>query len=241
MTNDKHQMTNALTPSPSPIGRGGMALLSPFMKKLGEGFCALIFALLVFQSSLFAFPDKIFLNIPFAPQAPFGKWTPLYNEACEEASIAMVMRYVQHKGLTRTEMDKEINKMVDFQIKKYGGHFDLTAKQTAQLMEDFYGFDKFQVVEDASVETIVSALANKYPVIAPMAGRLLGNPYYRNPGPIYHMLVFKGYDLGRKEFIVNDPGTKRGLNYRYKFSAIEKAWSDWKSGKHSLIVVKVRQ
>jgi len=195
--------------------------------------CCFVILLSIFA---FALPNKVFMNIPFAPQAPFGNWSPMYNEACEEASIVMVLRYFDHKGLTRMEMDREIKELVSFQNKEYGGHFDLTIEKTAQLLKDYYKFDNFQVVSNASVETIIDELAKKHPVIVPFDGRLLHNPYYRKPGPIYHMLVFKGYDLKQKEFIVNDSGTKRGLNYRYKFDVIENAWGDWKTGNHSLLV-----
>ncbi len=42
MSNDKLKMSNALTPSPSPCGRGEIYRLSPFIKKLGEGLCILL-------------------------------------------------------------------------------------------------------------------------------------------------------------------------------------------------------
>ena len=186
----------------------------------------------------FAVPAKVFLNIPFAPQAPFGNWSHMYNEACEEASIVMALKYAKRKGITRLEMDHEIKGLVKFQEKEYGGHFDLTIEKTAQLLKDYYGFNRFQVIQQASIETIIGSLANKNPIILPMAGRLLGNPYFRRPGPVYHMIVIKGYDLEKREFITNDPGTRRGLNYRYSFEVIEKAWGDWKTGNRSLILVK---
>lgn len=196
--------------------------------------CGLAVLLSIFA---IAVPNKIFLNIPFISQAPFAKWTPLYNEACEEAAIIMVMRYANHKGLTRVEADNEINKLVEYQEKNYGGHFDLTAAKTARLMKEFYGFDKFEVDPKASIDTIIKALSEKHPVIVPMAGRLLKNPYYKSPGPVYHMLVLKGYDLSNKEFIANDPGTRRGLNFRFKFETINKAWSDFGSGSKALIII----
>jgi len=53
----------------------------------------------------------------------------------------------------------------------------------------------------------------------------LGNPYFRTPGPIYHMLVVKGYD--EDEFITNDVGTKRGDGFRYKYDRLISAIHDW--------------
>ena len=63
------------------------------------------------------------------------------------------------------------------------------------------------------------------PVIISEYGRALGNPYYKSPGPIHHMLVIKGY--GKDSFITNDSGTKRGLNYPYSFNVLYNAAGDW--------------
>jgi len=59
----------------------------------------------------------------------------------------------------------------------------------------------------------------------PLAGRELNNPYFRAPGPIYHMLVIKGYDSD--EFIVNEVGTKRGDSFKYKYDVLINAIHDW--------------
>ncbi|MBI5701455.1 C39 family peptidase [Candidatus Saganbacteria bacterium] len=232
--------------SPLPVGEG-LIESSLKTKKLGEGYWKLIWILVLgfwISSVACAIPSKVFLNVPFIPQAPNGIWNDIYNEACEEAAIIMATRYVENKGLSRTEADKEILKLVDYQKKNYGGHFDLPVKKTAQLMKDFYKFMNFQIINSASIETMIDALSRGDLVIAPFAGRLLKNPYYKTPGPVYHMLLFKGYDLSRKEFIVNDPGTKRGLNYRFKFDVIDNAWHDWTGtpnniakGKKNFIVI----
>ena len=62
-------------------------------------------------------------------------------------------------------------------------------------------------------------------IIIPAAGRLLGNPYFQTPGPIYHMLVIRGYNA--TEFITNDPGTKRGDGFKYKYQTLINAIHDW--------------
>ena len=51
-------------------------------------------------------------------------------------------------------------------------------------------------------------------MIVPAAGRLLGNKYFQQPGPVYHMLVVKGFTSDGK-IITNDVGTRRGQNYVY--------------------------
>jgi len=51
------------------------------------------------------------------------------------------------------------------------------------------------------------------------------NPYFSGEGPWYHMLVLTGY--GWWDFITNDPGTRRGAGYEYRFSTLLNAIHDW--------------
>ncbi|OGC21057.1 hypothetical protein A3J90_00665 [candidate division WOR-1 bacterium RIFOXYC2_FULL_37_10] len=197
-------------------------------------FFSAIFFLCLFTLTPFAYPSKVFLQVPFTCQAPFGNWKEPYQEACEEASILMAMRYIHHKGITNVEAKREIDNMVKFQEEKYKGHKDLTVKQTGKLLKDYYDFNKFKVIESASLESILSAIGSGNLVVAPLAGRIVGNPYYTSPGPAYHMVLIKGYDLSRKEFITNDPGTKRGSNYRYKFNVLYNALHDWSGSKDKI-------
>lgn len=92
------------------------------------------------------------------------------------------------------------------------------------MIESVYGL-KAEVVRNFSEDTIKNALTQNKLVLAPVNGRLLGNPYFQTPGPIYHMFVIKGYD--EKSFIVNEPGTKRGQDYRYTFETINNAIGDY--------------
>jgi len=78
------------------------------------------------------------------------------------------------------------------------------------------------------VEDIKRQLVAGRPVIVPSAGRLLGNPFYNQPGPIYHMLVLRGYT--KTKFITNDPGTRRGEGYQYSFDVVMQAMRDWNNG-----------
>jgi hypothetical protein len=63
-----------------------------------------------------------------------------------------------------------------------------------------------------------------------MAGRQLGNPNYKQPGPLYHMLVIKGYKKNG-DFITNDSGTRKGADYIYQADVIMQAMHDWNGGK----------
>jgi len=84
------------------------------------------------------------------------------------------------------------------------------------------------VIDIPSVNDIKEIIASGKLVIVPAAGRELGNPFYRSPGPLYHMLLIKGYTQNR--FITNDAGTKRGENYPYDFDTVTNANHDWNGG-----------
>lgn len=203
-------------------------------------------------STAWKFPDvlydpskKVVLDIPFLCQAPYANWDQPWQDGCEEAAVIMAIHYVNENKLDKEIGNQEILDLVKFQKKKYGGHYDLTAKLTAKLMKDFYQFSDFNILYEFDIQTIKQEIDKGNVVFAPMAGRMLGNRFYRRPGPAYHYLVFKGYDDNTKEFITNDPGTKRGNGYRYKYEVAFNAIHDWngsketiRQGPKALIVVK---
>lgn len=177
-----------------------------------------------------AIPNKIYLLTPFLCQAPFGNWSEPWQDACEEASIIMALKKFKDKG----SGNQEILKLVEFQKQHYGGHFDLTAAKAVKLIKDYYKYDKVKLINDPSIEDIKTELANKNIVVAPMAGRLLGNPCYTPPGPAYHYMLFKGYNDRTGKFITNDCGTKRGKDYRYKYRTAYNAIHDWTGSKKTI-------
>jgi hypothetical protein len=181
-----------------------------------------------------ALPSKVELQVPFLCQAPFANWAQPWQDACEEAAIVIAIHYVKAYPLDRESGNQELLGLVNYQVKKYGRHHDLTAEQTAKLMADYYKFKKYEVVYKFNVEDIKRVLGAGDLVLAPMAGRLLGNKYYHQPGPAYHFLVFKGYDDASGEFITNDPGTKRGDGYRYKYEVAYNAIHDWAGSKENI-------
>jgi hypothetical protein len=174
--------------------------------------------------------DSVNLAIPFQSQAPNGDWGHPYQEACEEASIILSINYLRGAtSLTKDQMNEKILDLVDWQMQNWGGHYDLTAEKTVELIKGFYG-NEFQteIIYNFSWDDVKKALSQGYPVIAPTAGRLLGNPYYTAPGPLYHMLVIKGYTS--KVFITNDVGTRRGANYQYSYDTLYNGIHDWNDG-----------
>lgn len=170
-------------------------------------------------------PAKILIDVPFTSQAPLGKWDAYHEEACEEASLLMVDYYLQNKSLTPAIAEKEIQALIAYEIKNTKGYEDSTAAETIKLGENFYGLKNLHVVYDFTAQDLKKYLALKKPIIVPAAGRLLGNPNFTAPGPLYHNLVLIGYD--GDTIITNDPGTRKGANYRYNIQVLYNAIHDF--------------
>ncbi len=162
-------------------------------------------------------PFSINHNVVFFSQAPDGDRNLPRQEACEEASIALASYFMKNKNLTKEQMRKDILSLVDRQMELFGDYLHTTVEQTKQLYEDFYGWNTY-IIDNPTVDDIKSALAQWYLVVAPFAGRKLGNPYYSGKWPIYHMMVLKWYD--DTNFYTNDVGTRRGENYAYTYQTI---------------------
>lgn len=175
-------------------------------------------------------PGRVNLDVPFTSQAPMGDWSMPYQEACEEASVIMVDAF--YHGISGTipvqQASDQINAIVSYENKTLGFYKDTTAEQTAQFIKGYFRYQDVIVQPFTSVTDVKRALANGFPVIIPAAGKLLPNPYFRNGGPAYHMVVVKGYTEDR--FITNDPGTRNGANFTYTFADLQKAAHDWIDG-----------
>lgn len=170
-------------------------------------------------------PKNLNLKVPFAVQAPKANWEMPYKEACEEASLIMVNGYLN--GVINYESDeliKQIDNLVNYQLEVYGEHKDLTIMETAKIAHDYFQVD-YRVLEDLDIDKIKFELNKGNSIIIPAAGRLLGNPNFRGEGPLYHMLVIKGYQ--DDFFITNDPGTRNGADYLYQTDKLLTAIADW--------------
>lgn len=178
-------------------------------------------------------PKRILLDVPFTPQAPYANWKQPYQDTCEETSIVMAVAWIKKIALTKKVADTMIRDLVAYQIKKYGDYKDTNAEQTARLARDLYQLNT-RVQYDVTHKDIRAELARGNIVIAPMAGQLLKNPYYTQPGPVYHMLIFIGYDDEKKALIANDPGTRRGKQYPYAYATIDRALHDWTGSKKTV-------
>jgi len=173
-------------------------------------------------------PSEFLLDVPFTTQAPFSDWGEPYQEACEEASVITVHYYYEGKTFTQTLADQEILAFVDFENKMRGDYKDTTAQETADLIKQYWKYNRVDVIDNPSLDDIKRHVSAGRPVIVPAAGKLLGNPNFRNGGPLYHNFVIKGYD--ETDFITNDVGTRKGNGYRYTFETVMNAMHDWNGG-----------
>lgn len=176
-------------------------------------------------------PPSILIQVPFFVQAPLGNWEMPYQEACEEASMIMVHHYLDGSDVTPEQADAEILDLVQWENTEFNYSADITMEEAKRIAEDYYHHTA-QLFYDFSIDDMKKLLAEGHPIILPLAGREVGNPYYSGEGPWYHMLVVTGYD--KTHFITNDVGTKRGHNYRYRYDVLYDAIHNWTGAKEDI-------
>ncbi len=177
-------------------------------------------------------PSSVLVDVPFSPQAPFGVWDDVHEEACEEMSLIMVKYYLDGNILTPAIAEKEIQDMKKFQLKQYGHYKDSSMEELVKIAEEYYGIRDLKVVYDFDEHEIKKQLARKKPIIVPTAGRRLGNPNFTHPGPLYHNLVLIGYN--KNNIITNDPGTRKGKQYPYSVDILYSAIHDFEESKEKI-------
>ena len=173
-------------------------------------------------------PEEFNLAVPFTTQSPFAEWTEQDNESCEEAAALIVHYYWQNKTFTKDIAKQELQTIVDFENDYFGFYKDTNAEQTVEFIRELWGYDRVDVVYDITIDDIKKEVAQGRPVILPAAGRMLGNPNFRQPGPLYHMLVVRGWTANM--IITNDPGTRKGEGYQYSPDVLYNAIHDWNDG-----------
>lgn len=199
----------------------------------GEGSCVLPDALTtdvpavaftdVDQSAM---PSEINLDVPYTSQAPHANWDLPYQEACEETSFLMAVRYFEGVSgvIDQDVADADIVALTNY-VTSQGMGLSLTAEQAVMVIEARFPGYEAEVVSNPTVDDLKGYLANGIPVIVPSAGRELGNPFFSGLGPAFHMLVLRGYT--EEVFITNDPGTRQGENYTYPIPTLMEAISDY--------------
>jgi hypothetical protein len=173
-------------------------------------------------------PSEVNWDVPFAVQAPNANWDYMHEEACEEAAMLMAKRFFYGQKIAGADdAETGLQQIIEWEKEHLGFFESTTAEETAQVMQEMFSLQT-QIIANPSVEQIKRALAEKKLVLVPSAGRQIGNPFYKSPGPLYHMLLLKGYTP--TQFITNDAGTKRGENYPYDFKTVLNANHDWNGG-----------
>lgn len=171
-------------------------------------------------------PDEKNLAVPFSSQAPDANWDADHEEFCEEAAIMMVGRYYQGRKFSSTaDAEAGLQQIKTWELENLGWYFDTTAEENKKILEGVYAVS-VELIKNPTVAQIKAAIAAGHPVIVPSAGRELGNPNFKSPGPIYHNLVIRGYTKDGK-FITNDPGTRKGEQYLYRQEVVMNAIRDW--------------
>lgn len=185
------------------------------------------------------FPSKAgYLNVPFYTQAPLEtaqNWT-LHENSCEEAATLMAYLYETGKNMTKEQANDEILRMINWQMLNFGDHHDIYADEVLKLINGFYKVpnDKIEVIYKATIDDIKNEIRQGHPVIVPITGDILNNPYYPYPG--YHMLAVIGFT--EKTIITNDNGTRHGANYEYDYPTFIAAMND---AGGDIVTIKLKQ
>jgi len=173
-------------------------------------------------------PEKFLLEVPFTMQAPFSDWGMPYQEACEEASLIMASRYFRGETkISKESADAEIKRVVAWEKTYFGFYESTDTLQTAEMARQYFDLAA-KVIYDVTIVNIKQELLEGRLVLVPATGRTLGNPYFRGEGPLYHMLVIRGWN--EKNFITNDPGIGKGEGYQYPYQTVLASAHDWNGG-----------
>jgi hypothetical protein len=171
---------------------------------------------------------------PFTSQAPTGDWDDeRQQDGCEEASALMAVYWAQGKSLNSSTALREILGSSDYTLKEHGEFRDISVDDTVNwIFKEYFKFNNVAAMKDVTLNDIILEIQKGNVIVAPMNGQLLGNPYFTPPGPERHMLLIRGYDPAKKQFITNDPGTKRGEAYRYDEDVLFNAILSYSTGYH---------
>ena len=188
-------------------------------------------------------PELIYIpDVPFVSQAPFGDWKdPRQQDGCEEAASMIAVYWAQSKTLTKSHALEQIISIAAYETDKYGQYTDTSAIDTTKrIIKGYFNYSNAKTINVNNLNDLIHPLGLGYLVIVPTNGQLLHNPNYTSPGPERHNLVIRGYDRLKSEFITNDPGTRKGENYRYPENVLFAAIRDYPTGEHLPILVATK-
>lgn len=165
------------------------------------------------------------LAIPFISQAPTLNWDKFHEDYCEEAALLMAAAFYQKQNLNVAEQEAALAKMRDWEIKNFGFYESTNVAEVVRVAQEYLRL-KARVLERPTWEQIRAEVFAQKIVLLPTNGKLLKNPYFKNGGPLYHMLVVRGFNAAG-DVITNDPGTRHGANFVYKKDVLMNALHDW--------------
>ena len=122
--------------------------------------------------------------------------------------------------------------------KLLGYHENTGAEDIAKTLKNVFDLEA-KVVNGATIEKIKEEILRYRPVLIPAAGKRLGNPYFQKGGPFYHTVLVIGYDDSDNTFIVHEPGTRFGQEYKYNQQKLFNAMADWSHEEQRVIDRKV--
>jgi hypothetical protein len=189
-------------------------------------------ALFIFKVAPLILPPTVILQVPFSTQAPNDSWSR--NEDCEETSITMANAFLT--GTTEDKLPPDaaqtaINNLKAWENANLGYNANTGVEATTKMAEGAFGLTITQI-QNFTEADLKTALDENYPILLPINAKLLDNAQYANGGPIYHMIVLRGYK--GDTFIVNDPGTTGGDGNEYPFSVLQNASADWNEATNSI-------
>ncbi len=189
-------------------------------------------------------PSTLLLKVPFTPQAPTGNWDEIHNEDCEEASAIMANTFYfgpNDVKLNSNYAEGELTRLTDWEQENFGYNLDINSEETVKMIEANFKLHA-KIIYSFNEQDIKNELFQNHLILFPGNGQKFGNPNYKQPGPIYHMLIIRGFTAS--QLITNDPGTRNGLNYPYSFETLYQANGDYDHstgkvdmGKKNIIVV----
>jgi hypothetical protein len=170
-------------------------------------------------------PEELNLKMTFYSQAPFGNWSLPWQEACEEASVLLVANTYFDHNWTRDQFNEEILKLVDWENETFGHYEHTDMNETVRMLEEYLDLETI-MHENPTFDDYKNVIAKGNFIIIPFSGQTLGNPYYTGAGPVYHVMVAKGYTKDGK-IITHDVGTRHGEDYVYSWPTVEKSLHDY--------------
>ncbi|NCU42162.1 MAG: hypothetical protein EOM19_05615 [Candidatus Moranbacteria bacterium] len=169
-------------------------------------------------------------SVPFVTQAPGGLWeNPRYQDGCEEASLLMAILWMEERKSVQPA--SELNALSLAMEERLGTFYDTSIEDTFLFANEYLPEETLFLRKEVTKEDIIEEILGGKIVGVTVNGQKLENPYFTLPGPLYHMIVIRGYDPETKEFITNDPGTRLGDGYRYQEDILFSAMQNYETGK----------